>query len=102
MSIITSKVENGVLTLFATGRIDSTNAPTAEAEVDAERAANPHDSVVLDIDNLQYISSAGLRALKRLHITMKKKEGEMVLKNVNRLVMEVFEMTGFAGLFSFS
>ena len=50
---------------------------------------------------LEYISSAGLRALKRLHMEMKKKGGSLVLTNVRKMVMEVFEMTGFAGLLMF-
>ena len=47
------------------------------------------------------VSSAGLRIIKLLHMAMRKKNGELVVTNVNRMVMEVFEMTGFAGLLKF-
>ena len=50
---------------------------------------------------MEYVSSAGLRTLKRLHMAMKKKNGSLVLTNVRKMVMEVFEMTGFAGLLKF-
>ena len=86
--------------LLIDGRLDTTTAN--EAEQIFMTAAGLYDTVVLNMEKMEYISSAGLRALKRLHITMKKKEGDMILKNVNHMVMEVFEMTGFAGLFSFS
>lgn len=86
--------------LLVEGRLDTSTSE--EAEQIFMMAAERYETVVLNLEKMEYISSAGLRALKRLHISMKKKEGEMILKNVNRLVMEVFEMTGFAGLFSFS
>jgi anti-anti-sigma factor len=50
---------------------------------------------------LDYISSAGLRVIKVIHMGMKKKDGELVLTNVQKMVMEVFEMVGFAGLLKF-
>jgi anti-anti-sigma factor len=53
------------------------------------------------MERLDYVSSAGLRVIKRLHMSMKKKDGELQLKNVDKMVMEVFEMTGFAGLLKF-
>ena len=53
------------------------------------------------MEKLEYISSAGLRVLKKTHMAMNKKEGTLLLKNVNSMVMEVFEMTGFAGLLHF-
>ena len=60
MSLINSKIEDGVLTLIPSGRIDSTNAPDIQAEIDEIASANPHDAVVLDAEDLSYISSADL------------------------------------------
>ncbi len=85
--------------LVVEGRLDT--ATSGEAEEIFMQTAERFDTVVLNLEQMDYISSAGLRILKRLHITMKKKGGEMILTHVNRMVMEVFEMTGFAGLFSF-
>ena len=59
------------------------------------------DRVVLNLQQLDYISSAGLRVIKIIHMGMKKKDGELVLINVQKMVMEVFEMVGFAGLLKF-
>jgi len=85
--------------LLLEGRLDSSTAP--EAEELLMEAAGRFDRLTLNMNNLEYISSAGLRVLKKLHIALKKKEGQLTVKNVNKLVMEVFEMTGFVGLFRF-
>lgn len=85
--------------LLLEGRLDSLTAP--EAEEIFLQMAERFEKVTLNLENLEYISSAGLRALKRLHMTMRKKNGTLALKNVRKMVMEVFEMTGFAGLLKF-
>lgn len=85
--------------LLIEGRLDTTTSPDAE-EIFNE-VSGRFDKVVLNFAELEYVSSAGLRVLKRLHMAMRKKGGELALKNVNKMVMEVFEMTGFAGLLKF-
>lgn len=85
--------------LMLEGRLDTKTAP--EAEEIFNQVAERFESVVLNMQNLTYVSSAGLRVLKRLHMNMKKKGGSLVLKNVNKMVMEVFEMTGFVSLLEF-
>ena len=85
--------------LLLEGRLDSVTAPEVESVF--HQVAERFDKLVLNLAQLEYISSAGLRSLKRLHMDMKKKNGTLVLKNVRNMVMEVFEMTGFAGLLTF-
>ncbi len=81
------------------GRIDTNTAPEAERVL--LDAVGQFDSLVLDMEQLNYVSSAGLRALKRAHIAMRRKGGELSVKNVNKSVMEVFDITGFAGMLKF-
>ena len=50
--------------------------------------------LILDFENLQYISSAGLRVVLSAQKTMSK-QGEMKVLHVNDTIMEVFEVTGF-------
>ena len=75
------------------GRLDTATAPQFE-EFIAENIAKM-STLTLDCDGLEYISSAGLRVLLSAQKRMK---GGMKLKNVCELVMEVFEMTGFADI----
>ena len=85
--------------LVLEGRLDTLTAP--EAEEVFNQMAERFEKIVLNMAGMEYVSSAGLRTLKRLHMAMKKKNGSLVLPNVRKMVMEVFEMTGFAGLLKF-
>ena len=85
--------------LVLEGRLDTLTAP--EAEEVFNQMAERFEKIVRNMAGMEYVSSAGLRTLKRLHMAMKKKNGSLVLTNVRKMVMEVFEMTGFAGLLKF-
>ena len=85
--------------LVLEGRLDTLTAP--EAEEVFNQMAERFKKIVLNMAGVEYVSSAGLRTLKRLRMAMKKKNGSLVLTNVRKMVMEVFEMTGFAGLLNF-
>ena len=74
-----------------TGRIDSNNAPRVEQEMLGQLAGLGQVPVVLDAQELQYISSAGLRVILRL----KKNYPDLTITNVNSEVYEILEMTGF-------
>lgn len=82
--------------LVLQGRLDSVTS--IEMEGIFNDVSDRFSRIILNMEGMEYVSSAGLRILKNLHIKMRKREGELILRNVNRMVMEVFEMTGFAGL----
>lgn len=87
---IVKKLDNNCLVLTISGRLDTTTAPQLE---DALKEYNLEEmKVVFDIQNLAYISSAGLRVLLTTH---KATKGNFVLKNVCEDVMDVFDITGF-------
>ena len=90
--------DNNTLTLYLEGRIDSNNASAVEGEVLAAVDNAPGASVVLDADNLEYISSAGLRVLLAMQKAMNAKQGQMRVTGANEVVMEVFEVTGFCDI----
>lgn len=77
-------------------RIDSNNAAQFEKEIMDAIAQAPGASLVLDAENLQYISSAGLRVLMKLRKQSKK---ALPVLNVSPEVYEIFEVTGFTELF---
>ena len=78
-----------------TGRLDTTTAPVLDKALN--EAMNHVKNLVLDLKGLEYISSAGLRILLNAQKKMQK-IGSMKVKHVNEVVMEVFEMTGFADI----
>lgn len=84
---------NGNLNVTLDGRLDTTTAPELESFLSDNY--NTPDKLIIDCEKLAYISSAGLRVLLG---AQKKSKGNMKLTNVCELVMEVFEMTGFADI----
>ena len=80
------------LTVAITGRLDTTTAPQLEAEF--KQSLSGVEKLVLNFSALEYISSAGLRVLLAAQKTMNK-QGEMVIRNVNETITEIFEVTGF-------
>ncbi len=91
-----NKMKNGAeLTLNLEGRLDAVTAPILEAE--SKSLDENIEMVILDFEKLEYISSAGLRAILAFQKQMNQKKG-MRIKHVNEVIMEVFEVTGFADI----
>ena len=86
-----SKFENGPLTIFLQGRIDSSNAAEVEAELTEIISQNGGSTLVIDVEGLEYISSAGLRIVLRL----RKQFADMKVINASSEVYDIFDMTGF-------
>ena len=82
--------------LLLEGRLDAVTSP--EAEEIFLQMTERFEKLILNMAALEYISSAGLRVLKKTYMACVKRNGELELSHVNKLVMEVLEMTGFAGL----
>ena len=96
MQISTEK-ENSKLTVTVSGRIDTVTAP------ELEKYALDHmegiTEMALDLADVEYVSSAGLRALLQIHKDMSK-QGKLKLLNINTAVKEIFDMTGFSRIFT--
>ena len=80
------------LNIAIAGRLDTTTAPQLEAEL--KMSIGGIEKLVLDFAELEYLSSAGLRVLLSTQKAMNK-QGEMIIKNVNETINEIFEVTGF-------
>lgn len=92
---IVKELEGTTLTVKLEGRLDTLTAP--ELEEDMQGALEGVTDLVVDLEALEYVSSAGLRVLLRL---MKQMKQQMVIRNVSELVGEVFEVTGFSDIFT--
>ena len=94
MTIVEER-NNNVLTLKIEGRLDTTTAPTLEITINEK--LDGVTELILDMNQLTYVSSAGLRVLLSTQKQMNK-IGTMKLIGVCEDVMEVFEMTGFVDI----
>ena len=91
---IKTTTEGDKLTIAVNGRVDTVTAPELEAGLkfgDAKR-------VVIDLEKVPYMSSAGLRIMLSAHKTMLGKGGELQIANAQSPVREVFNITGFSSI----
>lgn len=92
---ILKNVEGTTLTISLEGRLDTTTAPELESVI--RSSLDNVTELILDLSNLDYLSSAGLRVLLLAQKQMNRK-GKMVVRHVCETVMEVFNMTGFSDI----
>ncbi len=84
--------EGNSLTVKLIGRLDTVTAPQLEAELEDLTGV---ELLVLDFAELDYISSAGLRVLLKTSKRMRM-GGQMICRNVNEMIAEIFDITGFS------
>ena len=92
---ITKNAVGDVLTVSLEGRLDTVTAPQLDASL--RGSMDGMKELILDLRDLEYISSAGLRVLLSAQKAMAK-NGSMKLINVGDILMEIFEVTGFADI----
>ena len=83
------------LTIALAGRLDTVTAPELEKEL--KSSLDGVTALTIDMDGLEYISSAGLRVLLAAQKLMNR-QGEMKVVHVNETIMEIFEVTGFSDI----
>ena len=93
--IINKTLEQTTLRLAPVGRLDTITATEFANEIDASLAGVKE--LIIDLTELSYISSAGLRIILKTQKTMSV-QGCMKVTGVNDMIMEVFEITGFADI----
>ena len=90
------KIRDGAnLNVALVGRLDAVTAIELDKNLFAE--ISDVENLTVDLKNLDYIASAGLRILLKLKKRMDN-QGSMKVINLNRDVREVFDMTGFSDL----
>lgn len=92
---IEKTIDNGKACYALEGRLDTTTAPELERALKDDM--DGLTELVMDFSKLAYISSAGLRVLLSAHKAMSKKGG-MKITNVNEIVNDVFDVTGFSDI----
>ena len=90
------KRDGSSLIVFVEGKVDTVTAPDLQKELD--ESLDGVTALTLDISNLSYISSAGLRVLLSTHKKMTGCGGNMKITGANETVTEIFDMTGFSDI----
>ena len=89
----TKVIENGSeVTIIIKGDLDTNTKAEAEAVLVEE--AKTHESVIIDMSGVNYISSAGIRVLRKTYMTLYNKGGRLKMQNITDTVMSVLKMTG--------
>ena len=92
---INKTINGNSVCIAVEGRLDTSTAPQLEAEL--KKSVGDAAELVIDMEKLEYLSSAGLRVLLSAQKVMNK-QGKMVVRNVNDTIMDIFEITGFADI----
>ena len=92
---INTKKDGTALTIILEGRLDTITAPSLENELNDSLSGVT--DLVFDLQDLQYISSAGLRVLLTAQKVMNR-QGSMVVRNASDDVKEIFDVTGFSDI----
>lgn len=96
---IDKKVDGGLQVLTVSGRLETATAPQLDAEV--KSIAPEVKNLRIEMAELEYVSSAGLRVLLTAQKTMNARQGRMELSGVNDSVRHVFDITGFSPVLTF-
>ena len=92
---VKKKTENDAVVISLIGRLETTTVSNCEQEIKSSLEGTK--DLTIDLSELEYISSAGLRVLLSVQKIMNK-QGKMRIRNVKDYVMEVFEITGFSDI----
>jgi len=87
---------DGQIELFVSGEIDGTNVKEFEDKLNA--SSDKTQSLVLNLEDLEYVSSTGLRVFLTLQKSMRARGAEVIIRNVKDEVMDIFSVTGFVKL----
>ena len=95
---VSEETHGSVLVITASGRIDSNTAGELEAVLPDRVETNP--ATVMDLGDVAYVSSAGLRVLLKGAKVAKSTGNKLVLCGLDPSVQEVFDISGFTSIFT--
>ncbi len=87
---------NDTLTVTPNGRLDTATSPVLEKELSPY--LDDTTNIIIDFQNVEYISSSGMRVILALEQEIEDKNGSLHLINVNDDIIEIFELVNFMNL----
>ena len=94
---IAHRLENEILIIPISGRLDAATAPIADETIKKTLEENTN-RLLFDLSALEYLSSGGLRVILGTAKEMRRREGKVALAGLNQYVYEIFEVSGFQSL----
>jgi anti-anti-sigma factor len=98
MEIATQEYKR-VAVMSVTGRVDSATAPELESKL-RELVDSDKNQIVLDLKDVEYMSSAGLRAMVSTLKAVKRVNGDLRISSPSPRVEEVLRLAGLTSIFS--
>lgn len=95
---VEARKEKGVTIVAIKGRMDAVTTPVIEGKL-SQIIDGGEKKLLVHLQELEYISSAGLRALLAAAKRMKGEQGDIAFTNIVGHVKEVFEISGFYSIF---
>jgi anti-anti-sigma factor len=99
--LVSATVHDNVVIIDISGRIDSNTCEEVESVL-IEHAQQVDCRLLIDLQQVGYMSSAGLRTFLRCAKAIKVSNGRLVLSSMNENVFQIFELSGFTKLFEFA
>lgn len=96
MTVNKQQPDRKTLILDIEGSINALTAPELESIL--KSSLNDIEKLTINLEKVDYVSSAGLRILLTAHNVMEEKKASMVIKNINPNVEEIFDITGFSDI----
>jgi anti-sigma B factor antagonist len=94
---ITHRMENEILIVAITGRLDAATAPIADETIKKTLAENTN-RLLFDLSGLEYLSSGGLRVILGAAKEIRRREGKVALAGLTQYVYEIFDVSGFTSM----
>jgi len=98
---VSTRKENNVMIVFVKGRMDAVSSPEFEKEL-LHLMDQGERRFIVDLRDLEYISSAGLRIILVAAKRLKQEQGQLVLSSLQDIVKEVFDISGFSAVIPIS
>ena len=95
---ITHEKKGDITVLTITGRLDAASAAVADEAIKALLDEESCSRMLINLENLEYLSSGGLRVILATAKQLKRRQGELVLCALADYVKEIFEISGFDAL----
>ena len=93
---ILKQLDNKELTLTLKGELNTATSPELDAAI--EKDLKDNTSLIIDMAELTYLTSAGLRVLLVAQKLMNERKGQLLIRHCNDAIMEVFDITGFKNI----